>query len=327
MKQEHEADKCNDDEFLDELFLEVVHRALDKARTIVGRHDLHARREAGFKLLELGLHGVDGLQRILARAHHDDAARHLSLAVQLGDPASHFGTYLDPRHVAQAHRNAGVGRRQWNLAEVVERLQVTGSTHHILRLTQLQHRASGFLIRLLDGVDHLAVRNVVSAHPIGIEHDLILPDHAADARDLGYVGDGLQLVFQEPVLHRAQLRQVHLARAVDQRVLVDPAHTRGVGSERRLGLRRQARLHLVQILEHARARPVRISAVLEQDVDEGIAEHRVAAHHLCARHRKHRRRQRVGDLVLDDLRCLSRIRRADDDLDVREIGDRVQRRA
>src|SRR2546430_9242469 len=57
----------------------------------------------------------------------------------------------------------------------------------------------------------------------------------------------------------------------------------------------------VQILEHARARPVRIGAVLEQDVDERIAEHRVAAHGFRSGYREHRRRQRIGDLVLDEI--------------------------
>ncbi len=54
--------------------------------------------------------------------------------------------------------------------------------------------------------------DVVGAQPIRIEHDLVLAHHAADARDLGHVGHGLQLVLQEPVLQRAQLRQVHACR-------------------------------------------------------------------------------------------------------------------
>ena len=35
----------------------------------------------------------------------------------------------------------------------------------------------------------------------------------------------------------------------------------------------QARLHLVQVLEHARAGPIEVRAVLEQDVNKRIAEH------------------------------------------------------
>ena len=150
--------------------------------------------------------------------------------------------------------------------------------------------------------------------------------HAADGRDLGDVGHRLQLVLEEPVLQRAQFGQVVLAAPIDQRVLVDPADARGIGPQRRLRAGRQPALHLVQILEHPRAREVDVGAVLEQDVDERVAEERVAAHDLGPRHRQHRRRQRIGDLVLDDLRRLARIRRADDHLRVRKVGNRVERR-
>ena len=59
-------------------------------------------------------------------------------------------------------------------------------------------------------LDHLVLRDVERAQLVRIEHDLVLPHHAADAGDLGDVGHGLQLVFQEPVLQRAQLREVVL---------------------------------------------------------------------------------------------------------------------
>ena len=240
VKEEHQAYQRHDNELLDELLLKVVHCALDKTRAVVGRDDLHPRRQAGFKLFQLHLDRADGLQCVLARAHDDNPAGHFALAVQLGDAAAHFRADLHARDIAQAHRNAGLSGHQWNGAKIVERLQVTGSAHHVLGLAQLQHRAAGLLVRLLYRVDHFRLGNVVSAHPVGIEHDLILADHAADARDFRHVGDRLQLVLEEPVLQRAQLRQVHLSRAVDQRVFVDPADASGIGAERCFGLRRQA---------------------------------------------------------------------------------------
>ena len=81
----------------------------------------------------------------------------------------------------------------------------------------------------------------------------------------------------------------------------------------------------VEEFQHARARPVDVGAVLEDDVDERDAEERKPAHHLGFRHRQHRRGQRIGDLVLDHLRRLSRIFGVDDDLRVGEIGDGVER--
>src|SRR5437879_4530307 len=142
----------------------------------------------------------------------------------------------DFRQIPLMTTDAGVGGHQRNLAEVIERLEITGGTHHVLGFTQLQHRAAGLLIRFLHGVNHLALRDAVCAQPIRIEHDLILAHHAADARNFRNVGHRLQLVLQEPVLQRTQLRQIHVARAVDQRVLINPAHTGRVGAERRLGL-------------------------------------------------------------------------------------------
>ncbi len=152
-------------------------------------------------------------------------------------PAAHFRTDLHARDVGQPHRDAGLGGRQRNLAEIVERPQVTRGAHHVLGLAEFEHRAARLLVGLLHRVDDLGVRNVECAQPFGVEHDLVLAHHAADARDLRDIGDRLQLVLEEPVLQRAQLRQVHLSAAVDERVFVDPAHARRVGPERGLGLR------------------------------------------------------------------------------------------
>src|SRR3546814_2774405 len=67
--------------------------------------------------------------------------------------------------------------------------------------------------------------------------DRVLASEAADAGDLGHAGRGGELVAQVPVLHGAQLVQ-RVAVAL-QDVLVDPAHARGIGSERRGNASRQ----------------------------------------------------------------------------------------
>ncbi len=268
MEQEHAADESDNDEFLDELLLQVRDGALDEAGAVVSGDDLDTRRQAGLELLDPGLDRVDRLERILAGAHDDHPARHFALTVQLRDAASHFGSDLYARDVSETHRNAAIGRRQRNLSKVVERLQVPRSAHHVFRFAQLEHRAARLLVRPLHGIHDFAVSDVVAPQLVRIEHDLVLPHHAADARDFRNVGHGLELVLEEPVLERTQLRQVHLAALVDERVLVYPAHAGRIGPERGLGLQRQPRLHLVQVLEHARTRPVLIGAVLEQDVDE-----------------------------------------------------------
>jgi hypothetical protein len=327
MKQENRAYERDDDEFLDELALEVGDGALDQVRAIIRGDDLHTGRQARREFRELRLDGVDRRQRILAGAHDDYAAGNLALAVELRDAAAHLGSDLDARDVGEMNRHAGLRRQQRNAPEVIERLQVARCPHHVFRFAHLEHRTTRFPVRALYRVDDLRVRYVERAHACRIEHDLVLAHHATHARDLRDVRHGLELVLQEPVLQRAKLRKIHPSAAVDQRVFVNPADARGIRAERRPRLLRQPRLHLVQILEHARARPVGVGTVLEQDVDERIAEERVATHCPGAGHREHRRRQRIRHLVLDDLRRLTRIARADDHLHIRKIGQSVERRA
>ncbi len=82
----------------------------------------------------------------------------------------------------------------------------------------------------------------------------------------------------------------------------------------------------VQEFHDARPRPIDVGAVLEDHIDEGDAEEREAAYDLRFRHREHRRRQRIGDLILDHLRRLAGILGVDDDLRIREVRDRIQRK-
>ena len=260
-------------------------------------------------------------------AHDDDAAGDLAFAVELGDAAAHLGPELDARHVLEHHRRAGGGGGERDGGEVLEAREIAAHAHHVLGLAQLDHRAAGLAVGALHRLDHAPVRDAVGAQALGVEHDLVLAHHAAHRGDLGDVGDRLELVAQEPVLQRAQLAQVVAPAAVDQRVLVDPAHAGGVRPERGPRRGRQARLRLVQVFQHPRARPIGVGAVLEQHVDERVAEHRVPAHRARAGHRHHGGGERIGELVLDDLRRLPRKRRADDDLHVGQVRQRVERRA
>jgi hypothetical protein len=109
--------------------------------------------------------------------------------------------------------------------------------------------------------------------------------------------------------------------------LVDPADAGGI----RPDLRRDALGHAaggeVEVLQHARTRPVDVGAIFKNDVDKRRAKKRETAHHLRFGHRQHGRGQRVGHLVLHHLRRLARHFGVDDDLHVRQIGQRVNRRA
>ena len=163
------------------------------------------------------------------------------------------------------------------------------------------------------------------SHPVRIEHDLVLLDHASDTRHFRDAGNGLELVSQEPVLNASQARQIMSAGAVDKGIFVNPPHARRIRTERARNTLGQAILDLVEVFEHTRPRPVKVGTILENDVDVAVTEHRVAAYGLCSGHRQHGRRHRVGHLVLDYPGRLARIVGSDDNLDIGQIGQSIDR--
>ena len=166
----------------------------------------------------------------------------------------------------------------------------------------------------------------ISSQPGGVDRDLVLLHHAANGRHFRNPRKRFQFVTQEPVLQAAQFTNIVLARSVDQRIDVNPADTGRIRTQLRPGHCRQCRCHLAQVLEHPAARPVEISIVTEDDIDIGVAKKREATDYLCPRHRQHGCRQRVSHLIFDDLGCLARVARLDDDLDIREVRDGINRR-
>jgi hypothetical protein len=125
--------------------------------------------------------------------HDDDAARDLSLSVQIGDAAAHLRPDADVGDILQQQRGPGLAPLEiWNASEIRQVLDVTLAADEIFRLAHLDDRSAHLLI----GVDnHLAdhgQRQRVGAHASRIEHDLVLLDHAAEAGDLGHARHGLQ---------------------------------------------------------------------------------------------------------------------------------------
>jgi hypothetical protein len=267
---------------------------------------------------------VDDFQRVLAIARHGDARHHFAFAVEFGQAAPLVRRQFDAGDVADQHRRALVALDDQHF-DVALAAQIALAAHHVLGLGHLHDAAADVAVGVADHLRDLHQRNAVGAQLDRIDGDLVGLHEAADR---GHFGDAVrlgQLVAHVPVLDGAQFGQ----RLVlgQQRVLVDPADAGGV----RPDLRRDALGHAaggeVQVFEHARARPVDVGAVLEDDVDEGRAEEGEAAHHLRLRHRQHGGGQRIGDLVLDHLRRLAGVFGVDDDLHVGQIRQRVDRRA
>ncbi len=322
--EKEQADQADDDAFLDQFLAQRVHGAVDQLGAVVDRHRLHAGRKGRLQLPELLLHPLDHARRVLPVAHHHDAAHRLPLAVQLGGAGAEGGPQ---RHGAQlAHQDrgpAGPGLHR-DLPDVAGRAQVAAAAHVVVGGRDLQRLPAHVLVALAHRVDHVAEADAVGEQLVRVEVDLVLLHEAAHRGHLGHALHRGEGVAQGPVLEAAQLRGVALPGLVDQGVLVDPAHAGGVGAQRRVHPLGQGALHRVEVFQDAGAGPVDVGPVLENDVDERPPEHRLAAHELHLRRGEEAAGDRVGDLVLHQRRAASGPVGVDDDLDVGEVGDRVQ---
>ena len=145
-------------------------------------------------------------------------------------------------------------------------------------------------------------------------------------RDLGDAFHRLERVTQIPILERAQLGQIVLPGFIDERILEDPADAGRVRPDHRIDAFRERAADRVQIFDHARARPIDVGPVLENDIDERLPEHRFAPNEFHFRRGDELGRNRISDLVFDQVGRASFPIGVDDDLHVAQVGNGIERR-
>ena len=325
--------------------IEGVDGAVDQAGAVVYRHQLHPGWQALAQLLQLLLDGGDGLEGIAARPHQDDATDDLTLAVQIGDAFAHARAQAYLGDVAEtedgardllglvnlgAHAGAHASGslvlgRDREIAQVLEPAQVAGDADHVARLRHFQGPGAGLAGGALDGLHEVDEGQLVAPQHVGIDDHLILLDHAANRGDLGDSGHGLELVFEEPILEAAQLGQVMLSRAIHQGILIDPTDGGGVRPQLGAGRDGEARRHLAQQFQYPGTGPVGVGAIPEDDINIGIAVHGIAAHGHGPSDGPQGGGDGVGHLVFHHLGGLTGVTGLDDNLDVRQVGNGVER--
>ncbi len=115
-------------------------------------------------------------------------------------------------------------------------------------------------------------------------------------------------------------------RAIDQYVLKNPAHTGCVGPKHWVRIGRNTAAESLNVLKHARPRPVEVGAVLEDDENVGVSEHGLRTDSFHVRSREQGCDYRISDLVLNDVGRTSGPGRVHDDLNVGDVGQRIERR-
>ena len=266
---------------------------------------------------------MDDVERVLAVSRDHDAADHFTLPVQFGDASALVRHQLDASDVAQEHGRTR-GRLDDQPLEIASALQVASSADDVFRLRHLDDTPADVLVTHADDVAHLPQRDAIGLQLLRIDGDLVGLDETTDARNLRYALGLGELIAHEPVLDRAQFRERTL-RALND-VLIDPADASRIRPEGGRDAARQAARGEVEVLEHARACPVDVRAVLKDHVDERDTEVRETTHHLGTGHGQHGGGQRISDLVLDHLRALPGVFGVDDDLHVGQIRQRVDGR-
>ena len=176
---------------------------------------------------------------------------------------------FDVRHVVEENGRAAVGFDH-DIFEVPDALEVAAATDHELVFGEFEGAPADIHVGAANDVADLAEWNAKARKRFGIDHDAYCltkpPTLATSATPFG-LGEAKADI---PVLQRAECRQSLVL--ATQRVLVDPADAGGVWAERRGHSGRQLLGGGVEIFEHARARPIDVGAVLEDDVDERHTE-------------------------------------------------------
>ncbi len=110
MQQEHKADQCNDQAFLDQRMLEGVDGAVDQVGAVIDRFDTDALAAGSARVsARRSLTLLNDRERILAEALQRDAGDDLALSVQFGDAAPFIRRQLHPRNVFQENRYTAIG--------------------------------------------------------------------------------------------------------------------------------------------------------------------------------------------------------------------------
>ncbi len=201
MPEEDQDDDADDDHLHQQLFLQVVDGSLDQLRAVVGGDELDPWRQRRPDFLQLRLDPLDDVERVLAVAHHDDAADRVARARRGrrrpgGSPAR---ARRDPSSRTWIGRAVRVLADD-DLLDVADRSRVSAAAHHVLGAGELDEAAADVVVPLADRIDDLLNRDLVGEERLGLQVHLVLLLEPADRRHLCHARHALQPVAQVPVL-------------------------------------------------------------------------------------------------------------------------------
>ena len=206
MEQEEDDHQRDDDRLLDQGATQRADRLFDEPGPVIGWDDHDTGRERPFDLPQLRLDTANDVQRIFAVPHDDDAADHLTAAVELRDAPADVRAKSHVSDVRHPDRRASQIGAKGHLFDVGRRGQVAPPAHHVLPPRKLQEPALDVVVTRLDRSGHIAHGEIIRGQLVRVEVDLILLDEPADAGHFRHAWDARQPIPQIPVLEPPDVR-------------------------------------------------------------------------------------------------------------------------
>ena len=300
-----------------------AHRAdgpVDHHRLVVEGNDLHALGKRTANPFERLFDALDDRLAVLASEHDHHAGDGLALAVARDRPLPRHLPNLDLGDVTQVDRSSFVGRQD-DRPQVPLAPDAAQPADGVLLGGMLDEPAAEVVVVFPNPLEHVTERQPVSAQPIGIHLDLVLPRVAAPGVDVGYARHGPQLVFDLPVVERLQL---HRAIAFTfERIPIHLAEGRRQRPQRRLEAGRNPAARFVQPFVDELPREIVVHAVSKNNGDQGKTQFGNRADFFGVGKAHHGRLDREGHQLLDLHRRHARRFGDDRDLVVGQVRKRV----
>src|SRR5262249_542805 len=161
-----------------------------------------------FDLLDLLLHAVNHVKRILSGTHDNDSAHRISFTIEVCDASANVGAEAHFADVFDAYGCAGFClRHDRNFFDVFGRLGISAAPNPVLTLREFHQPSSHIVVVFPDGLHDHVHGDSVTRQLVWIDCDLVLPDESSDGGDFGDAGYALKVIAQIPVLIGSELGQ------------------------------------------------------------------------------------------------------------------------
>ena len=299
-----------------------VERAGDQIRAVVEDLEIHTLRERGADLLELLLGRGHHPAAVLPANHHHHPRHDFPTTPPGRSPLTDQRGDRRGADVADQDRHAACRTADDHPLDVVDATEQRLAADEPLLAVLDDVAATGARVVAIERLQHLAQRDAVRRHPVGVHLHLVALGIAAVAVDIGDARNGPHHGGDVPLQDAAEVHQAS-PWPLDLK-LQNLTERRAQRSQLGVGLgQRDPGPGRRQPLGDELTGSKDIGSLPEHDRDGGDAEPRHAPDLLDARQPAHRELDGVGDQPLD-LQRRQRARLGDDlDLHVDEIGHGV----